>query len=406
MRKTSILWLGLLLLAPAISRAANAAAQDFDEQGLALYRQGMYAKSITYFQSAVQADPNDWQGYENLGNAYVKINDNQDALAAYQKSLDINPDNNTLNSIVQNLQSTTAAQGNNGGGPNNPPQASGSPDQQNITVQTYPRRPWRRREVQPEPVYKDGLAPINHARGWLDVDLAYNWANQADLFTSANNLNAEIQKYGYTGIATADHGGIEGGAELGFLLNPYNGLAIGIRGIQSNNYNSNLSLNNGNPSDFETISLTPYVVPLTLDYYLFLPDHDGRFFLSAGVGYYFVDVHGDDSFSYTNEYPTSSPDEYLGDMYGGNVGFQVGIGREFEISRHFGLRLFARGRYAKITNINGTFTSQAGVSDNYGLVAFSDGTVGVDSTSHIGGGEHYATLDYTGFEFGVGLTFF
>jgi hypothetical protein len=143
---------------------------------------------------------------------------------------------------------------------------------------------------------------------------------------------------------------------------------------------------------------------LTLDYYLFLPDHEGRFFLTAGVGYYFVDVQGDDNFTTNNG---ASGDEYLGDMYGGSIGFQLGIGREFEVSRHFGLRLFARGRYAKITDINGNFTSSVnGNYDNYGLMVMPYGGLGVDSTSHIGGSEHYATLDYTGFDVGIGLTFF
>src|SRR5665213_1157386 len=125
-----------------------------------------------------------------------------------------------------------------------------------------------------------------------------------------------------------------------------------------------------------------------------MPDHDGRFFITAGVGYYFANVSVDDNFSYDN---SSGPtDEYLGSMGGGNFGFQVGIGREFEIDNHLGLRLFARGRYCKITDINGYFTSANGAYDNYGLMMFPGlgNGIGVDSTSNIGAnGEHYATLD-------------
>jgi hypothetical protein len=81
---------------------------------------------------------------------------------------------------------------------------------------------------------------------------------------------------------------------------------------------------------------------------------------------------------------------------------------EFEIGPRLGLRIFARGRYAKISNINGTFTSFNGVTDNYGLVSapYLGNSISVDSTSNIGGNEHYATLDYTGFDLGIGLTFF
>src|ERR1700722_4376228 len=95
MRKLLLFFLSIILIAPAAAKAANAQAQEYDELGLALYRQGLYAKAIPYFQNAVQADPADWQGYEDLGNSYFKINANTEALSAYQKSLQINPDNTT-----------------------------------------------------------------------------------------------------------------------------------------------------------------------------------------------------------------------------------------------------------------------------------------------------------------------
>jgi len=434
------------LLAPWSAYAANAQAQEYDDLGLALYRQGLYAKSIPYFQNAVQADPTDWQGYEDLGNAYFKINANQDALTAYQKSLQINPDNTTLENIIQTLQanatpvttdsgmtqsnpapaasSPAPAYGNSA--PNAPTSApptgsveSEQPIQNNPQAQSQPvppqqpsevivthRRGWRRANPEPEVVYQDNLAPINHSKFWATVELGYNWSNQADLMNGATNFNNFVNQGGYTGIATMDNSGVEGGVELGFMLDENNGIALGFRGIATTAYNANINYQNGNSqtaSDFETVSIQPYVVPLTLDYYLFLPDHDGRFFLTAGVGYYFADVTVNDNFSYTNQ--GGGSDQYLGDLTGGNIGFQFGVGRDFELSRHLGLRLFARGRYAKITNINGTFTSADGDYDNYGLVTTPQG-IYVDSTSNIGGNEKYATLDYTGFDVGIGLTFF
>lgn len=409
MRKFLAALLLTTLFVPALCGAATQASKDFEDQGLALFNKGLYAKSIEYFQDAVQADSSNWQAYEDLGNAYAQTNQNQNAIDAYQRSLQGNPNNQTVKDAITNLG------GNPNAAPSGPaPQTSNQPayNQGQPTEEVVVGRRGRRRVVEVDPVYKDNLAPINHAKFWVTGELFYNWSNQQDLFNSASSLNTYItQNPPDTGIATAYHDAIGAGAEFGFMLNPYNGLAIGVRGIQTNDYTSNINFNNGPPSDYETIRLTPYVVPLTLDYYLFLPDHDGRFFVTAGVGYYFADVRGDDNFNYTTGGgPTAPNDEYLGDMYGGSVGFQFGIGREFEISRHLGLRLFARGHYAKITNINGTFTSANGVPDQYGLVTFpaaNGGYVGIDSTSHISaGGENYATLDYTGFDVGVGLTFF
>jgi hypothetical protein len=413
MRNQAFVLLGaFLLLSPAALLAQT--AQDYQDMGNAVFQKGLYSKAADYYKQAVQANPNDWQSYEDLGNAYMKMNDNSDALAAYQKSLQINSNNSTLQTLVDNLQSsgTTPSQAQDQSNYNNlsqdhpatapAPSNGGQWDEsQPTTVIVQRRHPWRRPVVVD---YKDGLAPMNHARGWLDVDLGYNWSNQQDLSNSAVSFNNSIVAPA-TGIATSDHSGLEAGVELGFLLNPYNGFAIGIRGVQTNDYNSNLNLNNG--GDFERINIQPYIVPLTFDYYLFLPDHDGRFFLTAGVGYYFAVANVDDNFSYDISEGQPDTDEIAGNMYGGNVGFQLGVGREFEIGPRMGLRLFARGRYSKITNINGNFTDADGNYDNYGLVVFPNGTVGADSTSHIGdNGEKYATLDYTGFEFGVGLTFF
>src|ERR1035441_3438522 len=75
------------LLSPSLSQAAT--AQEYTDMGTALFQKGLYDKSVVYFKEAVQADPNDWQAYEDLGNAYAKMNDNTDALDAYQKSLQI-----------------------------------------------------------------------------------------------------------------------------------------------------------------------------------------------------------------------------------------------------------------------------------------------------------------------------
>lgn len=429
MKKIILLGLFVFALSPSAAKAVNAQAQEYDELGMALYSRGLYAKSITYFQNAVQADPTDWQDYENLGNAYFKINDNADALNAYQKSLQINGNNDSLQVIVQNLQSngTAAASPANqipaGVAAQVPAKNNNVENEQPIENNQYnlipsssfPQRPTispaiqypdQRNDLdQPKETFIGDMASINRSKVWFSIDLAYNWSNQADLFSGAANENSFIKQNGFTGTALADHGGIEGGLEIGFLLNPYNGIAIGVRGIASNQYNSNLNLQDG--GDFESVNVQPFVVPLTVDYYLFLPDHDGRFFITAGVGYYFANVSVDDNFSYSNS--GGPTDEYLGSMGGGNFGFQVGIGREFEIDSHLGLRLFARGRYCKITDINGYFTSADGAYDNYGLMVFPGlgNGIGVDSTSNIGAnGEHYATLDYSGCDVGVGLTFF
>ena len=79
------------------------AAQDFDQAGMALYRAGQYEKAIQYFNNAVQADPGDAKAYEDMGNAYMKLDDKPNALASYQKALNLNPNDPTLQTLVDNL---------------------------------------------------------------------------------------------------------------------------------------------------------------------------------------------------------------------------------------------------------------------------------------------------------------
>ena len=399
----------VLALSPAGLWAQG--AQDYRDMGQALAQKGLYAKAVNYLKQAVQADPNDWQSYQSMGDAYLKMNDNADALAAYQNSLRINPNNSAVQDEVNNLGgSTTAA-------PPNPPSQStdstppnapsGFEESQPTTVierQTVVARP--RRRPRPEPLnYNDGMAPMNHAKFWTKVELGYNYSQQEDLINGATAYNGQIQPGGWSGSVQAFNSGLLLGAELGFQLNPYNALALGLRFLRTADYNANVNFQPGNASpDFQEETLSPNVVPLTLDYYLFLPDSGGRTFLTAGVGYYFGDVRVGDNYSSVNS--GGNADNITGDLTSGDVGFEVGIGHDFAISRSVALSLFVRGHYAKLTNFQGTLYGNNGYG-TFGLAKFSDGTIGIDNSSSIGGnGESYATIDSTGFDAGVALNFY
>ena len=421
MKKTTFTLLLCSILAwPALAAAAST-AQDYEDMGNALFQKGLYAKAADYFSTAVQTDPNDWKAYESLGDSYMKLNEPSQALDAYQKSLQINPDNNTLKVLVENLSSSTGAA------------ASPAPanDQTNALSQEHPSIPATAPSAPPARVDQEesmnttpnnnayhtaksggyGLNPIDRARLWSKLEVSYGYSVLTELFDSATAQNTFIANNNGTGSAMADNSGMGFRFELGFLLNPNNGLAIGVGYLQPNQYQNNLNLQNASvtyASDFETETISPYVVPLTLDYYLFLPDHDGRFFLSAGVGYYYSVVHVEDNYSYNNLYGAGYNDHFYGDLNSGAVGFQIGLGREFAINRRFGISLFARGRYAKITNYQGTVTNpDTGATANDGLATFSDGSVHATDLSNIGNsGVKNTTLDFTGFDAGFALIFY
>jgi hypothetical protein len=258
---------------------------------------------------------------------------------------------------------------------------------------------------------------MDHSKLWVKVEGAFNYSVQTDLMNSANAQNKFITGYGGTGSALADTNGGMAGAEIGFLINPNSAFAIGLRGIRTNDYSSNLNLQNGPAtvagtvydSDFENETFTPSVYPLTVDYYLFLPDAGGRFFISGGVGYYYGLVHVEDNYSYViyNGDPNVS-DTFSGDLTSGGVGFQASIGRDFAVGRDLALSIFARGRYARLSNFRGNvYNPNTGGTANDGLAVYSDGSVHSTDVSNIGNnGVTYANIDFTGFDLGVALTFF
>jgi hypothetical protein len=68
-----------------------------------------------------------------------------------------------------------------------------------------------------------------------------------------------------------------------------------------------------------------------------------------------------------------------------------------------GLEIFARGRYAKITNFQGVLSD----SNIWALEKFSDGSVDIGSPANVGqNGTSYATVDFTGFDAGIALNWY
>jgi tetratricopeptide (TPR) repeat protein len=405
----TLLGLCLLSLIPGLA-AAQLSSQELDYQGESIYSKGFYAKSIPYFQQAIQADPNNAKAYEDLGNAYLKQNDQTDAIAAFQQSLQINPNNSTLKALVDSMSAngTTAP----------PPQTQSTEPSYNQGTEAPPaqetfvvRRRRPRLENPPPNNWKDGLAPMDHAKIWVKYEMGYNYSAQGDLMNSVTNVsNANTSgtlPFNFTnGAATMPPGGLELGGELGFLLNPYNGIAIGIRYIQSNDYiyqASNTSNTQTPPYDNENATFTPYVVPLTLDYYFFLPDSGGRFFLTGGIGYYMATVNVSENYSLNNYEGSPTYGSPTGDLTAGNIGFQLGIGRDFAINRNFGISIYGRFRYAQISNFTGNLSD----GNTWALEKSSSGIVDIDLPGNIAANkETYATIDFTGFDIGASLNFY
>ena len=147
------------------------------------------------------------------------------------------------------------------------------------------------------------------------------------------------------------------------------------------------------------------VVPLTFDGYFFLPDGDGRFFLSGGLGLYQGAVHVTENYSFTNSGGGTA--SFAGSLNSNTLGFQAALGREWAVTQGLGLSLFVRGRLARLSNFQGQVTNVDGTTATFGLETNSDGTVDVDNVANIGNGtERYTVVDFSGFDAMFALTLY
>gem|GEM_PF-4025248 len=101
MKQISTLLL-LLLLLPALGFGQD--AEQAYRAGLSFAQAGRYQEAIGRYRDAVRLDSTHWQAYQALGDAYLKVGMNSDALDAYTRSLRINPANTQLDQSIQPLR--------------------------------------------------------------------------------------------------------------------------------------------------------------------------------------------------------------------------------------------------------------------------------------------------------------
>jgi tetratricopeptide (TPR) repeat protein len=67
-----------------------------DTYGWIKFKQGKYDESLVYIEKAIDTGKPSGEVYEHLGDIYIKLNKKQDAVKAYEKSLDLNPGNDDV----------------------------------------------------------------------------------------------------------------------------------------------------------------------------------------------------------------------------------------------------------------------------------------------------------------------
>ncbi len=103
----SLLRLFLIVLGLSIPAAVfSATAAEYYNAGLTLNQQGKSDLALQYFDAAIQTDPTHWQAYMAKGTCQYQMGNKEGALASFEKSLALHPDNASLEQFVATMKSS------------------------------------------------------------------------------------------------------------------------------------------------------------------------------------------------------------------------------------------------------------------------------------------------------------
>ncbi len=74
----------------------------YNNLGLSFFRKGQLDEAVAQFQKALEINPNDAEAHINLGNALFRKGQPDEAIAQFQKALEINPSDAEAHSNLGN----------------------------------------------------------------------------------------------------------------------------------------------------------------------------------------------------------------------------------------------------------------------------------------------------------------
>lgn len=184
--------------------------------------------------------------------------------------------------------------------------------------------------------------------GWTYV--AAGDLNKA--FRSENDLFG-LYAFSHSGWFPAFHGGSNFGAELLYRVNEHLGLGLGI-GYFRKPSEFEVAFDYGNPTN-QAFALSAAAIPITLNlHYSVRVGRSLNMFFTGGTGYYLT------KFNFGFDMDWGAKDQYgFGYSYksgSGGLGFQGGIGLEYQIDGRLSLSVEVLGRLAKISDFKGDWT--------------------------------------------------
>ncbi len=363
-----------------------APSQDGDleyQTAFQLYQSGQYQEALHHFYLAADENLDSWKTYHMIGNCYFIMRKKDAALGAYRESLKIHPNNPTLLGNYRQLMSSPSLSS---GIPLRPLEDSTDVryKQPPVTV-SYDLIAQVSGYAMPYGPYHNYKIPSPRFPVWLKLNSSFGFVNMQDLESGAQSWNQSSGSGTQAGIASARNSGVELGLEGGWNLDKADSLSLGMDYLGGEGYQVQVV-----SSSSELLqSVSPNTYALDLNYYRDLTGGRSRLYVTGGLGYYFTQV------SYYQADPTNP---IQGLLNGGTLGWSLGVGNEWFLTREVGLELSGRFRYAKINQVQGDITNPQG-STSSALAVLRNGTLGVQSTQSLGQGNGaYAAIDYTGFD--------
>ena len=316
----------LVGLGIAGSGFAQSAAQ-YIPAGNQFYAAKDYVKGAQYYKAATQADPNSAAAFQGLGNCEYVQGHNSEALAAYEKALNLNPNNAQLSTFVQALRAKV--------GTSAPAPAAASPAASTAAPSAGRRTP-KTFEIAPK-------IGVGVAAGASFPATSYGGFSQP--------------------ATTIDQGfGIGGGIEGYYLVDAHLGIGL-IFNYMSYSKSIDTPVTVSNQSLQQTIGTQ--TTTGTFNSIEFMPavkvkfgDSSFKPFLLGSVGFSMGSTSQSQSFgSWSNGNPNSGYGSYLasasaaGPSYSGPM-LQVGGGGEYSLGD--AMNLFLQVRYCMIFEGNAT----------------------------------------------------
>jgi hypothetical protein len=318
------------------------------------------------------------------------LNNTQQALALYERSLLLQNENASLTLLVNGLRGSAAL----------PPVPAVPADTtlpavpvDNLSAGYASVPPKQNAAIAQTSVKSSGTIPERFTHGtWTRGWIGYTHASVPDLIKGASAWNRVYNESGVAS-ASADKSGFQLGWEGGILFNKHSGLSLDVEYINLMDYRADYS----SVYEDRMIRIDPQCLPIYLQYHYFIPGRTMRLSASIGGGYEFGWVH------YFEENAYQDIDL---DMSGGGWGVQGRITAEWPLNKFAGFHLSLIGRSAVIKNLEADYSSGYG-SGRAVLAVDPHGILYAQDELNLNAdGARRAKLDLTGFSVVMGISYY